>query len=184
MGEYITSENRREYTGKIYEADFLGMVKLPPEFFEAERRLPRGPRGWYRNDNDIFELAKKFYPEDPTNPKKELGRELRLEVIDALGFRPEEYDNVKFFTTVGIEQIDKKLGVDAFIEYTDPKSKRTKRVTIDLTQNQQKVLEGHKADIIIGELPAPEFEEEKYQEEIENIASKIASKLVKSGQDN
>lgn len=180
MDEYITPESRRGYTGKIYEEDFLGTVELPPEFFEAERRLPRDPRGWYRDDNDIYELAKNFYPKDPTNPKKELGRELRIEVIDALGLRPEEYDDVKFFTTVGIEQIDKKLGVDAFIEYTDPKSKKIRRVTIDLTQNLQKLAEGHKADIIIGELPAPEFEEEKYQEELENIAAKIASKLLQA----
>lgn len=180
MGEYITPEGRRGYTGKVYEADFLGTVKLPPEFFEAERKIVRDWRGWYRDDNDIFELAKNFYPEDPTNPKKELGRELRLGVIDALGLRPEEYDDVKFFTTVGIEQIDKKLGVDAFIEYTDPKSKITRRVTIDLTQNPQKVAEGHKADIIIGELPAPEFEEDKYQEEIETIAANIASKLLRA----
>ncbi len=182
MGEFISPHNEskgREYTGKIYEADFLGEVELPPEFFNEERRLPRNWRGHYRDDNDIYELAKKFYPEDPTNPKKELGRELRLEVIDALGLNPEEYDDVKFFTTVGVAPIDRKLGVDAFIEYTDSKTKKSRRVTIDITQNPQKVQEGHKADIIIGELPAPEFEEEKYQEMVEEIASKIASKLMR-----
>lgn len=36
MGEYITPESRREYTGKIYEADFLGTVELPPEFEEKK----------------------------------------------------------------------------------------------------------------------------------------------------
>lgn len=170
----------REYTGKIYETDFLGKVDMPSEFFEAERKLPRDWRGWYRDDNDIYELTKRFYPKDPTDPKEELGNELRIEVVDALGLQPNEYDDVKFFTTVGIEQIDKKLGVDAFIEYTDQKSKITKRVTIDLTQNPQKVAEGHKADIIIGELPAPEFEKEKYQEEIQNIAGKVAAKFLRS----
>lgn len=180
MGEYIApgKESRREYTGKIYEADFLGEVELPPEFFNAEKKIIRDRRGWYQNDNDIFELVKEFYPDDPTNPKKELGRELRIEVIDALGLNPDEYDRVKFFTTVGVPQIDRKLGVDAFLEFDDPK-RGTQRVTIDITQNPQKVAEGHKADVIVGELPDPEFEDEAYAEAVQELARKVATRLLK-----
>ncbi len=169
----------REYTGKIYETDFLGEVKLPPEFFTAEKKIIRDWRGWYKNDDDIFELIKKFYPDDPSNPSRELGRELRIEIIDALGLLPDEYDRVKFFTTVGVPQIDKKLGVDAFLEFDDPKQ-GTKRVTIDITKNPQKVAEGHKADVIVGELPDPKFEDEAYTQAVQELARKIAVKLIQA----
>ncbi len=169
----------REYTGKIYEADFLGTVNMPPEFFEAEQKLPRDKKGHYRDDDDIYDLFKKYYPKDPTNPEKELAHELRVEIADMLGLlqAKEGGDFLKFYTTVKIPQIDYKLGVDAFVEYTDPKTKKTHRVTIDLTQNPEK--ETHKADIIVRDLPAPEFEPEKYAEKIEDIASKIGAKLIR-----
>ncbi|MBI4450103.1 hypothetical protein HY634_03525 [Candidatus Uhrbacteria bacterium] len=159
------------YTGRMYERDYLGAVEPSPAYQQRLAELARGRTadkdgGPLISYNDALRLAREFQPGDPTNPPKELTRELRLAVIDALHVPEDQLDRVRAFTAVGTRG-DVLHGIDAFIDFQDPASGQTHTVVIDLTQNAQKASETSIAEvrtsarerdvasIIVGELPAP-----------------------------
>jgi hypothetical protein len=161
-------------TGRIYEARFLGKPTVDPQFLLELDKLPRGTRTRFRSDDDVYELYKKYFLDDPTNPPKEHAQNLRIAVIDALGLQPEEYDRVTLYSTVDNNVIDHGFGTDAFIEFKDPKTGKVRRVTIDLSLREKEQL---KADVLIGEMPDAVQEEDAYLEAIEEAGHKIAMRL-------
>jgi len=167
-------------TGRIFEARVLGEYKITPEFLEREKNLPRNRRGRYEKDDDIYNLITEQYTDtgDPEDPPTQIGKDIRIAVSEALGLNPEEEKKLKFYTAVKTP-VDYKMGVDAFVEFEDPKSGRITRVTIDVTLNKRKVEEqGAKADVVIGELPDAVQEEDEYLDAIDGYGHQIAVRLM------
>jgi phosphoribosyl 1,2-cyclic phosphodiesterase len=75
--------------------------------------------------------------------------------------------------------LDHVHGVDAFIEFTD-KNGNTYRVTLDETVRQQKLDEGHKADIVFAPLPDAVKEQDQYLAEIDQLADDAMSFFVRN----
>ena len=162
-------------SGKMYEARFLGSAKVDAKFFEELKKLPRDERNRFRSLNDVFRLFKQHYKDDPTDPKGVHAKELRGAMLDALELDERDFDKLKLYSTVG-PPLD-LMGFDAFVELEDPYTHQTSRATIDVTLRKEKVQEGWKADVIIGELPDAGQEEDEYLEAIESYAAKTAHLL-------
>lgn len=144
-----------------------------PRYEKALReRISIGPRGRYVNYKDAMELTKAFQPADPTNPKKDFLRELRLAVIDELGLNAGAEERVKAYTAVGTP-LDKLHGVDGFMTIKTEDGAEV-AVTFDVTLRDKAY---KKADLVIGEPPNPHEDEEGYLKLIEEYAAQIADKF-------
>jgi len=161
-------------SGRIYEARFLGNAEVDAAFANELEKLPRGERRRFRNDDDVYQLYKRHYQGDPTNPKGIHAKELRGALIDALDLTEEQFDDLTFYSTLGVPAIDHMMGVDGFFEFTDKDGNR-RRVTIDVTMKRAK--DRPKADVVIGELPDAAQEEEEYIQAIDDYAGQIARGL-------
>lgn len=172
----------KEDTGRLYEAKFLGEFGITDEFVEAERKLERDERGRYRDPEALYSLLKKHYRQDPTEPAPGYARDLRLEIVDALGLEADEESRLKVYSTLKTP-IDYKFGVDGFVELEDPETGKTVRVTLDVTMNRRKMeearTEGSKADVVIGPLPDAVQEEDDYLKALAGYAKDIGARLEK-----
>lgn len=172
--------DRAGETGSMYESKFLGDFRITDRFVEEEAKLERDERGRYRKPWQLYDLVKKHYDKDPTHPPTDCARDLRIEVIDELGLPPEEADRLKIFSALKTP-LDYRFGVDGFMEYEDPETGKTARVTLDITRNARKLEEarddGSKADVLIGVLPDAAQEELAYLKEVAKYARQIARKM-------
>lgn len=86
------------YSGRMLERDMFGDGRFMqnPAFVAKYRALAR--RDGYISFRDALQLVREHHPGDPTNPKKEFSRELRLAVCDALKLPEEELDRVKVYS--------------------------------------------------------------------------------------
>jgi hypothetical protein len=168
-------------TGRLYEEKLLGKIEVDDEFASKEKALPRDYRGHYQSDDLIYNLVKEHQPVDEAGESElpQTAVDILEEVRLGLGLKAEEYESVQFYTAVGTP-IDYKLGVDGWIEFTDPHTGRTSRVTLDVTKNERKLAEGHfKADEPIPMLPDAIQEEDEYFAAVESIGRAVAAKLQK-----
>jgi hypothetical protein len=163
------------YSGRELEIDVFGKPKFPHAFDRIIREADRGYLPFQRAQD----LIREHYPGDPTNPEKEFANDIRLEVVEQLDLGDEGSDDVKFYSAVGTP-LDLYHGVDAWIEIAlqDEQSGRTIRaqVTLDVTQRTEKQEEGHKADIIIGDVPDPSAK--NYLSEVSRYGEEIGTLLV------
>ncbi len=169
----------------MFEADFLGSVRDTPEMRNRIRELWDGKSQTRVGDDalpylkfqDALTVVREFQPWDPTNPQKELARELRLAVADALGVPENQLDRVRFYTAVG-SLLDRIHGVDAIIEVTDDRGE-TSAVTLDLSLRAEKSQSDYraKADVVIGNLPDPQEEEDAYLEAVDTSARALADNI-------
>ncbi|HTK60586.1 MAG TPA: hypothetical protein VL283_05295 [Candidatus Baltobacteraceae bacterium] len=162
-------------SGRIYEARFLGNAEVDASFAAELEKLPRGERRRFRSDEDVFRLFKEHYKGDPTDPKGIHAKELRGALIDAMDLSEEEFDDLEFYSALGIPVIDHMMGVDGFFEFKDKDGNR-RRVTIDVTMKRSK--DSPKADVVIGELPDANQEAEDYIRAIDEYAAQIARRLT------
>lgn len=161
------------YSGTEFEYDMFGEVNVrDPEFRAEMAKLGAKESGYLPYDRSI-ELAKKFQPGDPTNPRKDFYRELLIALQEKLGINPESGD-LRAYTAVGTP-LDKFHGVDAFV--TLGRGGRELTVTMDATLRKEKLEGGWKADVMVGEVPDPEENEDAYLGAIETVADKLASKF-------
>lgn len=182
MSEY----SRSNYTGRMYEEDYVGRVENTPAYTARLEKLARGRIAKDGGPFVFFEeaviLAKEFQPWEPTEPKKDLTRDLRLTVGQMLQIPNEELDRVRAYTAVGT-RLDTLHQVDTFIEVDDhdPKIKQTHRVSIDLTKRPSKAPDGGIVEeastytkphyLVVGELAPPE--EDLYLKQVEQIAALV-----------
>ncbi len=170
------------WTGRMLEADFLGEVKTKdPRYLARAKELGITDDGYLPYDKAML-LAKEFQPwPDITVPEKDLPRDLRLEIFDLLQdkrlVKEGEEDRIKVYTSVGTP-FDFKHGVDTFIEFEDATGKVLARVTLDITQRQEKIESGAKADIVFDELSDPRFENKKYINEVDELARDAAELIA------
>lgn len=129
--------------------------------------------------NKSIELAKRFQPGNPENPDKAFLKEILLAVQDELGIDPDS-GSVKAYTAIGTP-LDKFHGVDAFLSIEH--EGRKLMVTIDATKRPEKQAGGGKADIIVGELPNPDEDEEGFLKAVEKIGERI-SKIMREKYDS
>jgi hypothetical protein len=161
------------YSGTEFEYDMFDQVNVrDPQFREEMARLGAKESG-YLPFTKAVELTKKFQPGDPANPRKDFYRELLIALQEKLGVDPESGD-LKAYTAVGTP-LDKFHGVDAFI--TLNRKGRETMVTMDATLRKEKLDGGWKADVMVGEVPASEENEDAYLDAIGTIADKVANKF-------
>lgn len=166
---------REFYSGRELEVDLFGKPKFPRGYIETLQRLA-GDRGFLPYQKSQ-ELIREYYPEDSTHPSKEFARDLRLALCDALELEGDDGDAIKFYSAVGTP-LDHFHGVDGWVEIDLDNGKGGflhAEVTLDATKRPEKLEEGHKADVIIGNVAAPD--DEKYLEEVDKYASEIAELL-------
>ena len=142
------------YSGRELELDLIGKPRWPKEYVTALRGVAN-EKGYVRRDIGM-DLIRRFTPDDPTNPPKDFARELRLAVLEALGLP--DGDELGFYSAVGTP-VDVFHGVDAWVDlaYTPvghPDQVRHAVATIDATLRAEKLAEGHKADLIVPDMPS------------------------------
>lgn len=113
---------------------------------------------------------------DPTNPRKGIAHDLRIEVIDQLNLTDVEADRVKIYSATKTP-LD-IIGIDAFITWQPKPGGPEYYVTFDITEHMERKT-GKEADIVFSEPPDPEENEKAYLEEIEAIAKNAAQILKK-----
>jgi hypothetical protein len=168
---------RQFYSGTELEADIFGKPKFAKAYEEAYKKAA-AERG-YLPYGRAQEIIREFYPEDPTNPKKEFAKDLRLEICDRLELDEEEADCVKFYSAVGTA-LDRFHGVDGWFEIDlDSEEFGTlhAEVTMDATKRPDKLEDGYKADMVVGEIPAPD--EDGYLEATEKYADQASEILMR-----
>ncbi len=178
-------------SGKIYEINLFGEAgRDDAEYNTALERVKRPSRDsrfeYYVDFPDAMALVRNFQPIDktdpekkrfsPVNPQKPFAKDLRVELIEFLGFSDEEAETaVKVFTAVGTP-LDAFHGVDAVIEIEGIP------ITFDATLRTELQKGMGKADVIdYEEIPNaddPE-EEEAYFARVAEIAKKIAAQYTK-----
>ena len=166
-------------TGRMYEAKFMGKPTVDPKFLLAVEKISQRELGRRAYKEAMFKLFKESYLNDPTDPPGEHLKELRLATSEALGLRSQDESALGAYTAVGTE-LDKRFGTDGFIEYTDPQTGKTARVTLDTTLNRRKLEEQGDDDdhLMVSELPDAVQDDEAYLEALEKLGSKVASRLL------
>jgi hypothetical protein len=165
--------------GRRHELDLLGEPDLShPSLKEALSKVTDASGYGKRHEliDAIIDGEQSQPNADAENPGTDFLRELRLAVMEQLGVRPDAKDErVGIFTALGTP-LDFKHGVDAFLVLTS--KGRRELVTLDATLNKEKANELTKADIVIGEIPSVEEDEDAYLEAVEGIAAKVSKKLL------
>lgn len=171
----VRREPREFYSGRMLESDMFGDGRFMqnPLFVAHYRALARRD-GWV-SFPDAVRLVRDHYPGNPTNPKKEIPNALRLAVCDALKLPEEARNRVKVYSAVGTP-LDRIHGADAFIVY-EPMDGPPSIVTIDVTQRTEKLEEGHKADIIVGEFADSKEERAQFLTQVRRVAHEVVTRL-------
>ncbi len=165
------------YSGRELEVDVLGKPKFPPAYEAAYRRLAH-EKGGYLPYHQAQALIREFNPDDPTNPKQDFARDARLAICDALELDEEDMDSVKFYSAVGTA-LDIYHGVDGWFEIDceDLKAGHLHaEVSLDVTKRADKLDEGHKADVMIGDVAAPD--DEAYLTAVDKYAGEITRVMI------
>jgi len=187
-GKFENSMNNR-YLGPEYEFDLADEIKKDDPAYQKELTMSqekakaRGYQPKQANSlpfREAVEITKKFQPGDPTNPKKDFAREIRLALAEKLGLESdEEMNRLKFYTSVG-GPLDLH-GIDGFFtfSYVDKEGRQKEcGVSFDITRNPNKD-EAVKADFLIGgDIPDPSddgFKEADYLKKIDEYAEKSSS---------
>ncbi len=179
-----------EFRGKLREADVFGYPKWEESLKQTARKEGAVPHldayrtyqefksGRYVPYREALAFVQDAYPLDPHNPQKPFAKELRIEIADKLGLQTtEEMRRIKLYSTLN-SPIDRFHGVDAIVVYDDPKY-GTIRVTIDETENTQKIGAEHKADILMYGVTAEPEDETKFLQSVGLWADEIAAKIEK-----
>lgn len=117
----------------------------------------------------------------PENPKAGFLNDLRIGLLDELGADPEDPTAPKVEVYNALKSpLDTFHGIDGFMVVNDKGEDIV--ITMDASLNKNKLEEGYKADIIIGEIPSAELEEEQYLSKVEELSEKL-KKLVKKERD-
>lgn len=172
------------YPGRFLEKDLVGGGAS--KVF-IERLKQKGDKKNYLSFADSLSLIRETYQGDPTNPDKELPRDLFVELRDKLGLLDEETegDRLKFFSAIGTP-LDIFHGVDCWFEFVNPGG-RCLVVTVDITQNIESAMNGekNKADLIIVETKKNEIigTEQRFQfddREVSVVFVSVADSTSKS----
>lgn len=169
----FSPERYHGYRGRELEADLFGVVDVTNPRYMSAFRSVANEKG-YVSYKDAMELVRDFQPGgDPRNPGKDFFRELRLAVAEKLGLESDkDLERISCFTSVRTP-LDVWHGVDAFIEVQENGGKKS-CVTFDATLNPDKV---PKADIVVGDLPIAEEDEEGYLRAIDATADDVVKRL-------
>lgn len=163
------------YTGRMYEEDFIGAVRIDTAAYREALAAASRTDGYVPFERAAA-LARAFQPWDPTNPAKDFSRDIRIEVLDMLGWGDAEQttlDRVKVYTAVKTP-LDILHGVDGFLEVEDPDTRTLHRVTFDLSRRRKDASE-LKADLLIHDLPEPE--EDAYLHAVRSHAQRVVALL-------
>lgn len=171
----------QRYTGTEYEYDMFDQIDVKNPAYLADLAKVTKPDG-HVTFKDAVWLAKKHQPTDSSNPRKDFFRELLFAVQEKLGVDPDQNpDALHAYTAVG-SVLDKKHSVDAFMTYDD--KGREVIVTLDATRRPEKLKEGWKADVMVGDIPEVDDDSGAYMDRIDEIAGDIAKKLLTEERDD
>lgn len=177
---FTNFEERSGYTGRIFERELFGEFDASDPAYQAElKRLMRvDVRGnWHVTFDDSVYLVRKYTKDNPTDPSKTFLRDLRLEILDALGRRkllPD--DAVKAYVSVGTP-LDLKHKADAFFAIKQNSHEEIIRLDASIRpEKAEAAAAGEKgAEIFVGEHDVPDAvqEPDKYLEAVARYADKV-----------
>ncbi|MDP3244657.1 MAG: hypothetical protein Q8M83_03290 [bacterium] len=181
FSEWGKLETSQRYTGTEHEIDLLDTMRVNDQKFKNKFiELGGDAKTGYLSYNKALRLVRECQPGDPTDPKKDFSRDLRVAIIDDLKIEPGQENAVKIYTALR-SPLDKFHGVDAVVEIEE--GKKIRRATLDVSLNTKKG-EGYKADVVaLGEIPDPTEggqAEELYLKRVEEIAEEIVKVLKKA----
>ena len=172
-------KGQNEQAGKLYEAALFGIGQISDEGENKLEEIGRKPRSFSRKAEKIKIARENYIYRSDKIP--DFGDSLKEEVTKKLtAFLPKiKPENVKFFSSIGIHQIDHIDGVDGWIEVTDNFG-NTKFVTLDVTLNQGEGNTG--AEMVVKYAPPHKWsggktEPEYFNKAVEFYALRIAERL-------
>ena len=154
-------------------------------YIEASKKSRKNPDNPFIDFASSMRLVKEFQPGGGAkNPEKDFLNNLRIEVADRLGLQTdEELDEVGAYTAIGWPEktsLDVLHGVDAFITYK-ASGKDEIFVTLDGTDNSEKITRNVKADIVVfgPDLPDPNEDEDGYLKAVGKYADKVVREFIR-----
>jgi len=172
--------------GGFSERGLFGAIDTRnPKYIEAVKKTRKNPGDPFVDFSSSMRLVKEFQPGGGAkNPEKDFLNNLRIEVADRLGLQSEEeLDEVGAYTAIGWPEkttLDVFHGVDAFLTYQES-GKDEIFVTLDGTDNPEKMSRGAKADVLVfgPDLPDPSEDEERYLKAVGKYADKVVKEILR-----
>lgn len=177
---YHNPETKTGYTGRILERELFGEFDASDPAYQRALREVMRPDGHVSFDDSV-RLVRAFSKDDPMHPRRDFLRDLRLEVMDALGRKKQLPDDaVLAYTSVGTP-FDFKHHADAFLIVR--KNGREEIIRIDASRRPEKIVAAARgeseADIFVGEGDVPDAvqEQDKYLEAVAQFADRVVLAL-------
>ncbi|OHA06626.1 MAG: hypothetical protein A2934_00970 [Candidatus Sungbacteria bacterium RIFCSPLOWO2_01_FULL_47_10] len=167
--------------GVDFEWDIFGSADIKNPEYQKELASMTKPNGFVFFEQ-AKKLVKKFQSSDPRIPERPFARELRMEIIERLGFVEEkDMDRVKFYSAIGTP-LDIWHGIDAFIE-VEQEHGAPIVITLDATMltKEEKRARGQeiKADVLVSKKDVHIEDEDELQSHIEKNADSVYEAYVK-----
>jgi hypothetical protein len=174
-GERYLSESAR-YSGRLHERDLFGEVTAKTgaadsEFKRAIEAVKDGRVQRYQKFDDAIKDVMRHSNQDPLQTKPGFLKDLRIEVANRLAAKRDE--DVLAWSAVGTP-LDVLHGADAFLVIRGRRDKEI--ITLDASLRDK--LEA-KTDIVVGDIPDPETEEDAYLRAVERYAE-AAIEIIRS----
>jgi hypothetical protein len=165
-------EQHDQTSGRLFEFDVLGAPITKSAWYKRAGELGAAKNGYLSYEKSV-QLAREFQRDDPVNPSQNFVKDLRLAIIEKMmdrGYlaRGNE-DHVKFFSALGTP-LDIFHGIDAFVEFADGVN-GSHIVTLDETTDHEKMLSGHKAQILFSPPSDAVEDEAAYLHDIDQLAN-------------
>lgn len=163
------------YTGGSYEVDLFGALTVRSGY-KTELASSVNEKG-FLTFGRAMELIRKYYAEDPTNPKKPFAKEFRMRIAQILQLiHPEDLKRLRFYSAVGkkeLSPLDFFHGIDSWIEYTSKEGTQPTVVTLDGTMREQK--DDAKADLLVKGVPDPTEDKSGFATMVDFYAHRAAT---------
>lgn len=162
-GEFLRQNPDAGYSGTLAERDMFGdpweirssdtpeKRALARRFCEEFRSAARAHNG-YLPFLKALNFVRERQIDNPETPFRPFAAELLCQIEDILiseyGHKEVAPKDLRFYSAVGTP-LDIFHGIDAWVEILDRRTREYLYVTLDVTQNLQKLSEGHKADVMV-----------------------------------
>jgi hypothetical protein len=152
--------------------DQTASLSLELDAFGAPKwKQPHSPETQgYLPYQEALKTVRENYDLNPENPTAPFARDLLLALLARLNLSQKRTTSAHFYSAIGTG-LDHHHGIDAFIDIIKSGT-IVKTITFDATLNPQKQTTGHKADVIVGDLP--EIGGEQWWRMIDGILTEVS----------
>lgn len=141
---------RRSFSNKSEE--MARVKRFYQDLAELRKKTTSDSESGYLPFDLALQFARDHQSDDIESPSQPFAAGLLSQISEILmeryGYEDVFGEDLHFYSAVNTP-LDTFHGIDAWVEILDRRTQKYRRVTLDVTQNTQKLEEGHKADVIV-----------------------------------